>query len=144
MNFLAIGHWFWKTRVSIPAKNSQARCRGRSRGELNPPRNFQIWVKFQAKVEFSLLKWRAVNGSYSFQVLSIIVRLCTVVLLCNLELRKVTESYFFSGKKQATALKYLPLIFHQNRRKQNRAKCTNDNPELGLLDFIGILRGPPV
>ena len=73
-----------------------------------------------------------------------LVRLCTVVLLCNLDLRKGTESYFFAGKKQATALKYLPLIFHQNRQKQNRAKCTNDDPELGLLDFIGFLRGPPV
>ena len=105
---------------------------------------FRFESSSETKAELFLLKWRAVNGSYSFHVLSIIVRLCTVVLLCNLELCKGTESYFFSGKKQETALKYLPLIFHQNRQKQNRAKCTNDNPELGLLDFIGILRGPPV
>ena len=35
---------------------------------------------------------------YSFQVLSIIVRLCTVVLLCNLELCEGTKSYFCSAK----------------------------------------------
>ena len=51
-----------------------------------------------AKVEFCLLKWTAVHGSYSFQVLSIVVRLCVVVLLCNLELCKVTKSYFCSAK----------------------------------------------
>ena len=41
------------------------------------------------KVEFCLLKWTAVNGSnYSFQVFTIIVRLCIVVLLYDLELCK--------------------------------------------------------
>ena len=44
------------------------------------------------------LKWIVVNGRYSFKVLSIILRLCTVVLLCNLELRKGTKSYFCSAK----------------------------------------------
>ena len=50
-------------------------------------------------LEFCLLKWTPVNGSYSFQVLSIIVlRLCTGFLLFNLELCKGTESCFCSAK----------------------------------------------
>ena len=59
---------------------------------------FRFELNSATKVEFCLLKWTAVNGSYSFQVLSIIVRLCTVVLLCNLELCKGTKSYFCSAK----------------------------------------------
>ena len=38
-----------------------------------------------AKVKVCLLKWTAVNRSYSFQLLPIILRLCTVVRLCLLE-----------------------------------------------------------
>ena len=57
----------------------QARSRRRGRFELNPV----------TKVEFCLLL--LLNGSYKFQVLSIIVRLHIVVLLCNLELRKETN-----------------------------------------------------
>ena len=50
--------------------------------------------------KFSLLKWTAVNESYSFQVLSIIERLCRIALLSNLELNefKRTKSYFCSAK----------------------------------------------
>ena len=59
---------------------------------------FRFELNSATKVEFCLLKWTAVNRSYSFQVLSIIVRLCTVVLLCNLEFCKGTKSYFCSAK----------------------------------------------
>ena len=83
-------------------------------------------------MEFCLLQWTAVNGSYSFQVLSIIVRLCTVVLLWNLELCKGTKSYFLLCQKRRTALKYL-LIFHQNTQKQNGSKCINDNKYTTVL-----------
>ena len=50
--------------------DSTGQSQGEGQGGLEPPRNFQ----------------------------SIIVRLCTVVLLCNLELRKWTKSYFCSAK----------------------------------------------
>ena len=49
---------------------------------------FRFELNSAKKLEFCLVKWTAVNGSYSFQVLSIIVRLCTVILLCNLEFCK--------------------------------------------------------
>ena len=49
---------------------------------------------FRGKVEFCLLKWTAVNGSYSLQVLSIIIRLYTVVILCNFELCKGKNCIF--------------------------------------------------
>ena len=75
----------------------QARSRGRGRGGSSPPRNFQTLIKFCYKSGI-FLKWTAVNGSLSFKVLSIIVRLCTVVLLFNLEMCKWTKSYFCSAK----------------------------------------------
>ena len=53
-----------------------------------PPTNFQTSIKFCNNSGIFLLKWTAVNGSKSFKVLSIIVRLCSVVLLCNLELER--------------------------------------------------------
>ena len=49
------------------------------------PKSFRFELNSPTKVEFCVLKWAAVNGSYSFQVFSMIVRLCTVVFLCNLE-----------------------------------------------------------
>ena len=60
---------------------------------------FRFELNSATKVEFCLLKWAAVNGSYIFQVLLTIVRLCTVVLLSNWELCKGTKSYFCSAKK---------------------------------------------
>ena len=47
---------------------------GKAGGGLNPnpPEIFRFDLNSATKVEFCLLKWTAVNGSYSFQVLSII------------------------------------------------------------------------
>ena len=75
-------------------------AQGERQGGLEPPPPgiFRFELNSATKLEFCLLKWTPVIGSYSFQVLSIIVRLCTVVLLCNLELRKETKSYFCSAK----------------------------------------------
>ena len=98
----------------------QARSKGKGRGAVAPPEIFGFEQNSAKKVEFCLLKW------------TIIVRLCAFVLQCNLELCKETKSYFCSAKNNQ-ALKCL-LIFHQNRQKQN---------ELGLLEFIAVLRGPP-
>ena len=57
---------------------------GEEAGETQaPPEIFRFELNSAAKVEFCLLKWKAVNGTYSFQVLPIIVRLCAIVLLCN-------------------------------------------------------------
>ena len=50
------------------------------RGRGLEPKIFRFELNSAKKVEFDLLKWTAINGSYSFQVLSIIVRLSTVVL----------------------------------------------------------------
>ena len=72
-------------------------------GGLEPPPPSEIFrfeLNSATKVKFCLLTWTAVNGSYSFVVLSIIVRLFTVVLLYNLELRKGTKSYFCSAKNE--------------------------------------------
>ena len=60
-----------------------------------PPEIFRFELNSATKVKFCLLTWTAVNGSYSSIVNHIcIIRLCTVVLLCNLELCKGTKSYF--------------------------------------------------
>ena len=45
-----------------------------------PPEIFRFELNSVTKVEFCLLKLTAVNRSYGFQVLSIILRLCTVVV----------------------------------------------------------------
>ena len=66
---------------------------GETEGAWAPSEIFRFELNSATKVEFCLLKWTAVNGSYSFQVLSIIVRWCTFVLLFNMELCK-----FFSPK----------------------------------------------
>ena len=48
---------------------------GGEQGGLEPPLEiFRFELNSATKVEFSLLKWAAVNESYSFLVLSIIVR----------------------------------------------------------------------
>ena len=56
---------------------------GKAGGARVLPQIFRFELYSATKVEFCLLKWKAVHGSYSFQVLSITVRLCTVVLLCH-------------------------------------------------------------
>ena len=76
----------------------KARSRGRGKGGRAPPEIFRFELNSTTKMGFCLLKWTVVSGSYSFQVLSIIVRLCTDVLLCSLELFKGTKSYFCSAK----------------------------------------------
>ena len=83
-------------RVDLIQLNLQARSRGKAaegRAPPPPPQKFSdlIWIP-------RLLKWKAVNGSHSFQVLPIIVSLRTVVVLYNLELCKGTKSYFCSAK----------------------------------------------
>ena len=81
---------------------------GSSPSPSPPPRNFQICfpqIFFRVKGQ---LKWTAVNGSYSFQVLSIIVRLCTVVLLCNRN-----EIEFIYPSQQPN---YLILTIHYRQR----------------------------
>jgi len=80
---------------------------------LPPPEIFRFELSSASEVEFCSLKWTAFNGSYSFQVLSIIVRLCNFVLLCNLELG-------FS----AFILKVLQC-FHKSRRKRNLNEITD-------------------
>ena len=77
----------------------QARSRERGRGVKLPPSPeiFRFELNSTTKVEFCSLKLTAVSGSYSFQVLSVTVRLCTDVL-CNLELCKGTRSYFCAAK----------------------------------------------
>ena len=80
-------------------EDMQAQSSGRGRGILKPLQIFSDLKKIPLlKVEVCLLKWTAAYGSYSFQVLSMIVRLCAVVLLCNLELCKETKSNFCSAK----------------------------------------------
>ena len=59
--------------------SGQARRRGEAGGAQASLEIFRFDLNSATKVEFCLLKWTAVNGSSSFQVLSIIVRLCTVV-----------------------------------------------------------------
>ena len=49
---------------------------GTARGSSLLPRNFRFKLNSATKVEVCSLTWTAVNGSYSFQVLSVIVRLC--------------------------------------------------------------------
>ena len=71
---------------------------GGEAGGSSPPGIFRFELNSATKVEFRLLTWTAIDGSYSFQVLSIIARLSTVVLLCNLELCKGTKSYFCSAE----------------------------------------------
>ena len=102
----------WIDSVDSIQLNLQARSRGRSKGARAPPEIFRFELNSATKVEFCLLKWTAVHGSYSFQVLSITVRLCTVVLLCNwncvkernriFALPKTTKSFkicvYFSSK----------------------------------------------
>ena len=61
-------------------RDLQARSRGRGRGARTLPEIFRFGLNSATKVEFFSLKWTDVNESFSFQVLSIIVRLCTVVL----------------------------------------------------------------
>ena len=80
-------------RAIISCIYHQDCIRGKDRGARAPPEIFRFELNSATKVEFCLLKWTAVNGSYSVQVLSIIVRLCTVVLdlLCNLELCEFKE-----------------------------------------------------
>ena len=75
-------------------------AQGERQGGLEPPPPgiFRFELNSATKVEFCLLKSTAVIGSYSFQVLSITVGSCTVVLLCNLELCKETKSYFCPAK----------------------------------------------
>ena len=114
-------------------------------GGLEPSQEiFRFELNSAKKVELCLLKWTAVIGSYSSQVLSIILRLCTVVLLSNLKLSKGTKSYFcFAKYLRPTALKYL-LIFYQSRQKQNGSKRTNNNPWTWPLGLFWFLRSSPV
>ena len=89
----------------------QARSRGRGRGARAPK-------KF-SDLNLSLLqKWNFASKIDSC-LWSIIVRLCTLVLLCSLELCKGTKSYFCSAKNNQQLW---------NRQKQNGSKCTNNNP----------------
>ena len=76
-------------------------------GGGSSPEIFRFELNSATKVECWSLKWTAVNGSYSFQVLSIIVRLCTVVLVCNMELCK---SYFCSARDN----QHICLFFIRN------------------------------
>ena len=45
----------------------------------------------------------------------------------QIEIVSMNEIVFLLCQKEPTALKYL-LIKHQNSRKENGSKCTNDNP----------------
>ena len=122
--------------------NLQARSRGRDRGARAPPEIFRFELNSASKVKFCLLEWTAVNWSYSFQVLSIIAILCTVVLLCNLELCEGTKSYFCSAKNQQPS--NISLFFIKIDWSKNGWKCINDNPWTWPLGLFWFLRGPPV
>ena len=85
--------------IHVESRFDSTQSSGGEAGEARaPPEIFRFELNSATKVEFCLLKWTAVNESYSFQVLSIIIRLCTFVMLCNFELCKGTKSYFSSAK----------------------------------------------
>ena len=95
------GLWSFRDKVvSIQVKSLQIEVVSRHhRSRFDTCRkSIQFNSIFRGKVEFCLLKWTAVNGSYSFQVLSIIIRLCIVIILCKFKLCKGTKSYFCSAK----------------------------------------------
>ena len=106
---------------------------GGAGGAQAPPEIFRL----------ELISATKVNGSYSFKVLSIMVRLCTLVLLCNLELCKGTKWYFYSAKNSQQVLNICLLSIEINRSKMDR-DASITVPELDLLNFIGFLRGLPV
>ena len=90
-------------------------------GGLSPtPEIFRFELNSATKVEFCLLKWTTINGSYSFQVLSMIVRLCTAVLLCNLELCEGTKSYFCSAKNDQQLKNICSFFIKIDRSKMDR------------------------
>ena len=100
----------------------------------NPhPEIFRFELNSATKVEFCLLKWTAVNGSDSFQVLSIVVRLCTVVLLCNLIWNYVKErNRIFALQKKTNNFK---ISAYFSSKIDRNAPMTI--PEHDLLDVIG-------
>ena len=109
---------------------------GQEAGGLEPlPENFQIWIKFRYKSEILLTKMDSFQWKLQFPSIvdhSKIMYCCSSVQFWIVERNEIV---FLLCQIRPTALKYL-LIFHQNRQKQNWSKCTNDNPELGLLDFF--------
>ena len=117
---------------------------GGEAGGLEPPRKFQIWIKFATKVELCLLKWTAVNESYSFH--HSVDHSKTMYCWSSVQFGIVQRNeiiVFLLCQKQLTALKHLH-VFHQNRKKQNGSKCTNDNLWTWPLGLFWFLRGPPV
>ena len=123
---LLVESWFDSTQSSCPWQGGSEPSQEIFRFELNSAK----------RVEFCLLKWTAVIGSYSSQVLSIILRLCIVVLLSNLKLCKGTKSYFCFAKKDQH-LKNICLFFIKVDRSKMDRNAPMTIPELGLLDFFG-------
>ena len=68
------------------------------KGGSIPPEIFRFVLNSAINVEFCILKWTAVSGKLQFPGIVHLSNLCTVVLLCNLELCKGTNSYFCSAK----------------------------------------------
>ena len=91
---------------------------GEAEGARAPPEIFRFELNFATKVEFCLLKCTAVNGIYSFQVLSLIERLYTAI---------------WNGVKKRNLSFALPKTANKisayfSSKKQNGSKCTNDDP----------------
>ena len=130
-----------KTRIMLHIicfTTKKARSWGRGRGARASTEFFRFELNSASKVEFCSLKWTAVNGSYSFQVISIIVRLCTTVLLCNLELSKGAKPLrYFCSAKNDQQLKNICLFFIGIYRGKMDRNATLTIRELGLLDLIG-------
>ena len=141
----------WKPRIATVDRDSyfdlggsrqhgvallQARSRRRGRGGSTLPEIFRL------ELISATLKWNFATKIDSCQW-SIIVRLCTIVLLSNLELCKGTKSYFCSAKnnEQLWNICLLSIKIDRSRMHRNAQIIT---PELVLLNFIGFLRGPPV
>ena len=135
------------TSSSISSKTCFYRpVAGEKQGGVEPPPEiFRFELNSATKKEFCLRKWRAANGNYSFQVLLIIVGLCTVGFLCNLELCIKERNRIFALTKTANSFEEFAYFFFIkiDRSKMDR-NAPMTIPELGLLDFIGFLRGPPL
>ena len=89
----------------------QACSRGEAGGSRAPPEIFRFELNSATKKEFCLRKWTAANGNYSFQVLLIIVGLCTVGFLCNSELCIKERNRIFALTKTANSFEVFAYFF---------------------------------
>ena len=110
---------------------------GREAGAPPPPEIFRFELNSATKVEFCLLEWTDYQWKLHFPSIVDHSKIMCCCSSAQFRIVQRNEIVFFLCHKRPTALKYL-LIFHQNGQKLNGSKCTNDNPEHGLLDLFGI------